>query len=202
VFVSARVIDAKGVRIRAAQELTVDWCEPLYGNTLEWCLRFMHSCSRKGFGVLTCVLLKSTGVLIASNLTASLAHLPWSHACHLTYTVLQHKDVKLLQESMKKENIVLSFLTHFSAHRTLPLPASRQQSDKQCGQGLQYQLASQHCHGRLPGISLCLSTFVELIIRLQALFAQYAHTPVPLHTLRKSRRADYTTYLLNTGKMW
>ena len=75
-FVSARVIDAKGVRIRAAQELTVDWCEPLYGNTLEWCLRFMHSCSRKGFGVLTCVLLKSTGVLIASNLTASLAHLP------------------------------------------------------------------------------------------------------------------------------
>lgn len=34
VFVSARVIDAKGIRIRADLELTVDWCEPLYGTYL------------------------------------------------------------------------------------------------------------------------------------------------------------------------
>lgn len=162
-FVSAIVIDANGVRIRADQESTVDWCEPLYGKILEWCLRFMHSCSRKGFGMLTFVLLKSTRALI----TSSLIDLLPSHACHLSYIVLQHNDVKLFQESIKKaQNIMLSFLTHFSLHRTLPLPASRQQSDKWYGQGLQYQFASQYCHWRLPGISLCLSIFVELIIRL------------------------------------
>lgn len=98
VFVSARVIDADGVRIRADQELTVDWCELLYGKIPEWCLRFMHSCSRKGFGMLTFVLLKSTRVLIID----SLIDLLLSHACHLTYTVLQRNDVRLFQESIKK----------------------------------------------------------------------------------------------------
>lgn len=96
--------------------------------------------------MLTFVLLKSTRVLIMFNLTASLIDLLSSHACHLTYTVPQHNDVKLFQEGIKKENIVSTFLIHFSVHRTLPLPASRQQSDERYGQGLQYQLASQYCH--------------------------------------------------------
>lgn len=98
VFVSAIVIDANGVRIRADQESTVDWCEPLCGKILEWCLRFMHSCCRKGFGMLTFVLLKSTRALI----TSSLIDLLPSHACQLTYIVLQHNDVKLFQKSIKK----------------------------------------------------------------------------------------------------
>lgn len=90
----------------ANQETSADWCEPLYGKILEGCLRIVPSCFRKGFGMLTFVLLKSSRVLIISSLIDLLS----SHACHPTYSLLQHNDVKFLQESIKeaKHDLVFS----------------------------------------------------------------------------------------------
>lgn len=97
--VSARVIDANGLRITANQESSVDWCDPPHGKMLEWCLRIVPSCFRKRFGMLTFVLLKSSRVLIISSLIDLLS----SRACHPTYSVLQHNDVEEVQEWSSRE---------------------------------------------------------------------------------------------------
>lgn len=97
---------------------------------LEWYLRFMHSRSKKGFGMLTFVLLKSTRVFIITSLIT----LPSSHAYTYTwlFTYSNIKDVKLFQEITQKSKryfCLFWFTFVFTGHFLYLRAESTQTSD-------------------------------------------------------------------------
>lgn len=66
--------------------------------------------------------------------------------CFSTMMLVYQEGFMLSFYKAKRCLFFFFFLIHFSVQRTLPLSASREQSHKWYGQGLQYQFTSKYYH--------------------------------------------------------
>lgn len=84
---------------------------------LVWYLRFIHSHSKKGFEMLTFVLLKSTRVFTITSLIDLLSSPAYTYKCLLTYSNIN--DVKLIKEitqQSKRSFCLICFTFVFTGH--------------------------------------------------------------------------------------